>query len=607
MALAPVIEHALKPAKVCALAGATYTWRRQEGGNAMNSATQSERNGGSAGRRMATYQALAQDIKGLGVETVFGLMSDDTALLAVEIDTIGISFHGGRHENNAIAMAEGYASTTGKLGIAIIGRGPAAANGLHAAVSASRTGSKVLIIYGEMPVGGGAVNTIGPDYKAFNARGVMGAAGLQTFSPTSPQAARAALADAVAAASRGTAVTLHLPTDIQTAEIEVRDDDPGIIVPSPPAAATARPQGIATALGVLANSKRPLIVAGLGAHRADAGPTLEKLADKIGALLITSARGKDMFRGNPNNLDVIGSFSHSMARRHVEQADCVLVFGAGLNFLTMSFGNALPSVPLIQIDAVRSNIGRWTDVDVALVGDARIVAEQLLEAAPARTAAEKPFHDEAIRRDIAEFDIAGDFQTAHTAHTVDPRALAMALDGLLPSERNLVYDAGNFMGAVPYIGATSPGHFKFTSEFASLGLGFGTALGVAKARPELPTVLIVGDGGFVMSMNELDTVAREDLPLIIVLMNDCAYGAELHLLRAHQQPVAKSLFPDVDFAPIAQAFGFEAVTIRSLADLEAAAGLLREPQGPVFLDCKINADIAAPFMGEFAAFEERNR
>ena len=560
----------------------------------------------TAGRSMPTYRALAQDIKNLGVDVVFGLMSDDTALFAVEIDTLGIAFYGGRHENNAISMAEGYASATGKLGIAIIGRGPAAANGLHAAVSASRTGSKLLIIYGEMPVGGG-VNTIGPDYKAFNARGVMAAAGLQTFSPTSPQAARTALADAITAASRGTAVTLHLPVDVQTAEILVRDDDPGITLPAPMAPTAARPQGINAAIGLLANAQRPLIIAGLGAHLADAGETLEKLAEKIGALLITSVRGKDMFKGNPNNLDVIGSFSHSMARRHVDQADCVLVFGAGLNLLTMSFGNALPQVPLIQIDAVRSNIGRWTSADVALVGDAKLVAAQLLAAAPARGDAEKPFHAAATRKDIAEFDIASDFQAAHTAHTVDPRALAMELDRLLPRQRNLVYDAGNFLGMVPYLSVPGPGHFKFTSEFASLGLGFGTALGVAKARPELPTILLVGDGGFTMSMNDLDTPVREDLPLVIILMNDCAYGAELHLLRAHQQPVAKSLFPAVDFAPVAEAFGFEAVTIRSLDDLAAIAPMLADPQGPIFLDCKINADIAAPFMGEFAAYVESNK
>ena len=560
--------------------------------------------GGQAGRIIPTYEILAQDIKNLGVDAVFGLMSDDTAMLAVAIDTIGIAFHGARHENNAIAMADGYATATGRLGIAIIGRGPAAANGLHAAVFASRTGSKVLIIYGEAPVGGGAPNTIGPDYKSFNSRGVFAAAGLQSFFPTSPPAARSALADAVAVAMRGTVATLHLPTDVQLADIEVRADEQPPAPPAPLAPAPARDQTIDTVAGLLANSQRPLIIAGMGAHRADAGPTLEKLADKIGALLITSARGKDMFRESDYNLGIIGSFSHSMGRRYVQQADCVLVFGAGLNFLTMSFGASLPPVPLIQVDRVRSNIGRWTEADVAVVGDAGEVAAQLLEAVPARSEAEKPFHGTEVRRDIADFDIGTDFQAAHTAHTVDPRALGMALDRLLPKDRNLVYDAGNFLGVVPYLSTPGPGHFKLTNEFASIGLGFGAALGVAKARPDNTTVLVMGDGGFVMTMSELDTAAREDLPLVVILMNDCAYGAELHLLRAHQQPVAKSLFPDVDFAPIAAAFGFEVATIRSLDDLAAAAPLLQNPQGPVFLDCKINADIAAPFMSEFAAFEK---
>lgn len=560
-----------------------------------------------AGRMIPTYEVLAQDIKNLGVDTVFGLMSDDTAMLAVAIDTIGISFLGARHENSAIAMADGYATATGRLGIAIIGRGPAAANGLHAAVYASRTGSKVLIIYGEAPVGGGAVNTIGPDYKAFNSHGVFAAAGLQSFFPTSPQAARSALADAAAVAMRGTVATLHLPTDVQLTDIEVRGDEQAMAPPVPPAPAPARSQSIDLVVGLLANSQRPLIIAGMGAHRADAGPVLEKLADKTGALLITSARGKDMFRDNPNNLGVVGSFSHSMGRRYVEQADCVLVFGAGLNFLTMSFGASLPPVPLIQVDRARGNIGRWTAADVAVVGDAGEVAKQLLAAVPARTAAEKPCHAEAVRKDIAVFDIGTDFQVAHTAHTVDPRALGMELNRLLPRDRNLVYDAGNFLGVVPYISTPGPGHFKLTNEFASIGLGFGAALGVAKARPDNTTVLVMGDGSFVMTMSELDTAAREDLPLVVILMNDCAYGAELHLLRMHQQPVAKSLFPDVDFAPIAAAFGFEVATIRSLDDLATAAHLLTDPQGPVFLDCKINADIAAPFMSEFAAFEQRDR
>jgi len=102
---------------------------------------------------------------------------------------------------------------------------------------------------------------------------------------------------------------------------------------------------------------------------------------------------------------------------------------------------------------------------------------------------------------------------------------------------------------------------------------------------------------------ELETVVREDLPMVIVLMNDCSYGAELHFLQLRQQPVAKSVFPDVNFGPIAVGFGCEAETIRTLDDLSRLAPKLRNPEGPIFLDCKLIADVAAPFMSECAYFE----
>ena len=86
-------------------------------------------------------------------------------------------------------------------------------------------------------------------------------------------------------------------------------------------------------------------------------------------------------------------------------------------------------------------------------------------------------------------------------------------------------------------------------------------------------------------------------------MNDCAYGAELHFLKMRDLPVAKSVFPDVDYAPIAEAFGFQAATIRTLDDLQKVAPLLAKPDGPVFLDCKLNAAVAAPFMSEFQRYK----
>ncbi len=136
-------------------------------------------------------------------------------------------------------------------------------------------------------------------------------------------------------------------------------------------------------------------------------------------------------------------------------------------------------------------------------------------------------------------------------------------------------------------------------------MGFGTALGFAAGTPERTTVLFVGDGGFLMTMSELETAAREGIPLVIVVMNDGAYGAELHYLKMRNMPVATAVFADVDFAPVAQAFGFQAHTVRTLDELRQLAPLLQRPEGPILLDCKINASVAAAFLGETVEHERR--
>ena len=175
------------------------------------------------------------------------------------------------------------------------------------------------------------------------------------------------------------------------------------------------------------------------------------------------------------------------------------------------------------------------------------MAEQLVAALPERSAKAKPFHDEATRKLITAFNPAQDLQAANTARTLDPRTLALELEQLLPPDRNIVVDGGNFLGVVPYLSVPDPGCFKMIGEFASIGLGFGAALGIAKARPDKTTVLVVGDGRFLMTMGRTRDGGARGPADVIVLMNDCAYGAELHFLKLRQQPVAKSVFPDVDF------------------------------------------------------------
>ena len=222
---------------------------------------------------LPAYEALAHDIKRLGVDAVFGLMSDDTALFVTTLDSMGVRFHGARHENNAVAMAEGYAAATGRLGIAIIGRGPATANAherlalrhaqriaradrLRRAVDHARRAERPRPGHQGARPGEGARSRRHPHLRR-----------RQTRRPPGARWPRA-----VAATERGAAALL-LPMNVQFARGARRRG------PRRPVAAAAAEAGrpamparpaIAAAAALLQQSRRPLIVAGLGAHRAGA-------------------------------------------------------------------------------------------------------------------------------------------------------------------------------------------------------------------------------------------------------------------------------------------------------------------------------------------------
>jgi acetolactate synthase-1/2/3 large subunit len=563
---------------------------------------QSASQSAEAVERRPAYELLAGDLRSYGITTVFGLMSDDTIGLIATLDAMGIEFCGARHETNAVLAAEGYAAATGSLGVAVIGRGPASANAMLGITHASRTGSRVLVITGEAETMADG-NAYGPDYKGFPASGVLKTVGVRAFVASDAATVRQVLAEAVRTARGGMTVTMHIPASVQNAELAAT---PAVELPDISAKPKAvRAEGVEAAAALLAKARRPVLMAGLGAHHSDARTAIENLGEKVGALFITSLKAKDFFRGNPYDLGIMGSFAHAPARRLLDQADCIVVFGASLNWHTTNSGTAMPRVPIIHIDDSRQHIGRWHPAEIALVGDARLVAEQLAEAMSERT--DKPFYTEETRKSLADFDPASAFEPAHTPRTLDPRSLAIALERLLPRERNLIYDSGNFLMAAGYLSVPDPSHFKHSLDFSSIGCGFGTAIGFAKARPGATSVFVVGDGGLMMTLGELETAVRVNAPLVVIVFNDCAYGAELHIGRMRNLPVATTVFPDIDFAPIAATFGYEAETVRTMEDLERVAPLLKNPDGPVLLDCKVNANVIAPFLAEYAqAMSKRN-
>ena len=153
-------------------------------------------------------------------------------------------------------------------------------------------------------------------------------------------------------------------------------------------------------------------------------------------------------------------------------------------------------------------------------------------------------------------------------HRIDPRTLTIALDDMLPAERTVAIDSGNFMGYPSmYLSVPDADGFCFTQAYQSVGLGLASAIGSAIARPDRLTVAALGDGGALMGVSEFETVVRLGLPMIILVYDDEAYGAEVHHFGPDGHPLDTVRFPPVKIAEIGRGFGCQGVTVRSPGDL----------------------------------------
>ena len=162
------------------------------------------------------------------------------------------------------------------------------------------------------------------------------------------------------------------------------------------------------------------------------------------------------------------------------------------------------------------------------------------------------------------------YEDTSTRDRIDPRTLSIALDDILPAERVIGVDSGNFMGYPSmFLSVPDQDGFCFTQAYQSIGLGLATAIGAALARPDRLPVAALGDGGALMGAADLDTVRRLGLPMVVVVYNDDAYGAEVHHFGPDGHPLDTVEFPPTDIAAVARGYGFEAVTVHTLTDLKA--------------------------------------
>ena len=549
---------------------------------------------------LTAAEVVGRTLAELGVRDAFGVLGSGNFLASQTMHAAGVAFHHARHEGGAICMADGYARVSGRVGVCSVHQGPGFTNAMTGLTEAAKSRTPLLLIAGEAPAA--ALRSNFRLDQAGLAR-TVGAVAERVFSGASA-------ADDVARAFRRAQVErrpvlLSMPLDIQAqpAPAQVTSARARRAPPAPSQGAlpaglhrpAPSPAAVADVAALIAAARRPVIIAGRGAVLAGARAPLEALGDAIGAVLATSAMGHGLFAGSPWAVGISGGFASPIARRLIADSDLVLAFGASLTRWTTRDGALINrNAKVVHVDLEPDAAHR--PVDVAVVGDAAATARALLDAGVRN----RRLRTDELAAEIAAGswrddpydDVGGD------GH-VDPRTLSIALDTLLPDDRTIAVDSGHFMGFPPmYVRVPDPAGFVFTQAFQSIGLGLASGTGAAIARPDRLTVACLGDGGALMSLPELETLGRLRLPMLVVIYNDAAYGAEVHHFRPQGHPVELVQFPDTDFAAFARAAGARAVTVRDVDELAAIEPWLAERDGPLVVDAKITPDFCAEWLEE---------
>ncbi len=547
----------------------------------------------------ATQAASVADVVGAtiaaqGVQDAFGIIGSGNMVVTNALARNGARFHHARHEAGAVCMADGYARVSGRVGVCSVHQGPGLTNTMTGLTEAAKSRTPLLVLAGETPAAALTSNFRIDQHDLVES---VGAIADRVHGPaTAADDAQRAYQRAV---TEQRPVVLMLPIDIQPQPSAWPQPSRPPLPPMPPPAPNAA--AIEAAADLVADAQRPAIIAGRGAVLAGARDELEALGERVGALLATSAPANGLFTGLPYAVGISGGFASPFAAQLLPQADAVLVVGASVNHWTTKHGELIaPHARVAQLDADPRAIGRNRPADVAVIGGAKASVGALISELERRGHTNTGFRTPELAEQIATRRWQHEpYEDAGTDEWIDPRTLTIALNRILPPGRVISVDSGHFLGYPSmYLDVPDAHAWLFVNGFQAVGLGLGNAIGAAIARPDVPTVAAIGDGGAFMSLPEIETAARLKLTLLVVIYDDAAYGAEVHHFASMGHDVSLVRFPDADLAAIAAAAGAKAATVRNTDDLAVVEEWLVNPHGPLVLDAKVNPTICAEWLEE---------
>jgi acetolactate synthase-1/2/3 large subunit/sulfoacetaldehyde acetyltransferase len=548
--------------------------------------------------QMSAGQAVIEMLRAEGVDHIFGICGTTTNNIVTELfGRSDIRFVDTRHEQNAALMAYGYARASGKPTVCLTTSGPGTINLITGIALAYKGRAPVIVIAGDVPR-----DLIDRDgNQAFDLVNIFKPVTYLAQHVQSTARVQEAVHNAFRTALSGKRgpVMLNIPRDLldyKTINYQPR-------TPASYRATEGRVQGdreaIARAAALLANAERPLLIAGGGVNDSDAADDAVKLAEHLDMALISSYGHADSLpNSHPLFIGMPGWRGSPEAHEAIHHADVVLALGSRLSQSTTAWNYSIlnPAAKIIQVDIDSAEVGRNFSVEVGIVGDAKAVAQQLLDALRASGKNAKPAwraeiaqHREKRRaRLAAEADLAGE--------PMKPQRAYPEINKALPKNCMVTIDAGVCPGlAYDRIAYDMPRSAFNYAGHGGLGMGLCVGLGTKLGRPDRPALSIQGDGGFMYTIQELNTAVRFKIPHVSIVLNNSCHGSE----KAQQLRFWNSKFVGVElenprFDKAAEVFGARGFYAERPQDIAGAVKAAFECGGPAVVEIPVAQDFPLP-------------
>lgn len=483
-----------------------------------------------------------------------------------------------RQEQAAAHSANGYARVSGKVGVCIGTSGPGATNLITGIATAYLDSIPMVVLTGQVKT-----DLIGRD--VFQEVDITGAT--ESFTKHSylvkdarelPRVFKEAFH--IASTGRPGPVLIDLPHDVQGAEIDYSYPT-SVDIPGYKPTLKGHAGQIKRALKNIAESKKPLILAGGGVGLAHAEEELRTFVEKARIPLVHTLMGKGALPSDsPYYAGMIGTHGTAQANRAVRMADLVIFIGARVADRAFGGIDNTDNMKIIHIDVDPAEIGKNVDIHIPLVGDASFILHQLNEKVKPKDSSEWLNELQAIRKDIPLQD--GDY--------VNPKRAVRMLSDKLADNAVLVTDVGQnqFWGARNF--KDMPGRRFLTSGgLGTMGYGLPASVGAKMAAPDRQVVVVTGDGGFQMSMFELGTIAANAIGVKILLFNNSRLGMVRELQdRNYGKTSHITLDKNPDFIKLCEAYGIEGVRVTRNDDLEAAFDKALSHDRPFIVECVVD-------------------